>query len=182
MNQSSNEPSPARASFECSWMGASKKMSGIVEEQNPLVARIDSDLKQAMRDRDETAKLTLRSAKTALTEAMKETSDHSLSDEKVLAVLQREAKRRREAAAEYEKAGAADRAAAELAELAVLERYLPRQMSEAEIETLARAVIAEVGATSQKELGKVMSPLMARAGGRADGKLVNAVVRRLLGT
>lgn len=146
----------------------------------PLVAQIDEDLKQAMRDRDETKKLTLRSVKTALTEAVKETADHSLSEEKVMAVLQKEAKRRREAALEYEKAGDASRTAAELAELAVLESYLPQQLTEAEIETLARTVIGEVGATSLKELGKVMSPLMARTGGRADGKLVSAVVRRLL--
>lgn len=150
-------------------------------EVNPLVAQIDADLKQAMRDRDETTKLTLRSVKTALTEVSKESADHSLGAEKVLGVLQKEAKRRREAAEEYAKAGETARAAAELAELAVLERYLPKQLTEPEIEALARAVIAEVGATSQKELGKVMSPLMARTAGRADGKQVNAVVRRLLG-
>ena len=146
----------------------------------PLAAQIDEDLKQAMRDRDDVKKLTLRSVKTALTEAVKETSDHSLSPEKVVAVVQKEAKRRREAALEFEKAGDATRAAAELAELAVLEGYLPTQLTEAEVEALARTVIAEVGATSFKELGKVMSPLMARTGGRADGKLVNSVVRRLL--
>lgn len=156
-------------------------MSDTGASPNPLVERIDADLRQAMRERDETGKLTLRSVKTALTEATKETADHSLSEEKVRGVLQKEAKRRREAAAEYEKAGDAGRAAAELAELAVLERYLPSQLSDAEIEALAHVVIAEVGATSQKELGKVMSPLMARVAGRADGKQVNAVVRRLLG-
>ena len=149
-------------------------------ENSPLVARIDDDLKQAMRNRDETAKLTLRSIKTALTEVAKASEDHTLTEDKVRTVLQREAKRRREAAAEYEKAGYPDRAGQELAELAVVERYLPQQMGEAQIEELVRAAIAETGATSARELGKVMSAAMARAAGQADGKAVNAAARRLL--
>ena len=67
------------------------------------------------------------------------------------------------------------------AELAVLEAYLPKALSDAEVEELARQVIAEVGATTPKELGKVMGPLVARVNGRADGKVVSATVRRLLG-
>ncbi len=147
----------------------------------PLAIQIDADLQQAMRERDETKKLTLRSVKTALTELMKSGANHSLSQDQVVAVVQKEAKRRREAAAEYEKAGATDRAQSELAELAVLEAYLPKPLSDAEVETMARSVIAEVGATSPKDLGKVMGPLVAQIGGRADGKVVSATVRRLLG-
>jgi uncharacterized protein YqeY len=149
-------------------------------ENSPLVAQIDNDLRQAMRARDETAKLTLRSIKTALTETAKSSADHSLTEEKVRAVLQREAKRRREAAAEYEKAGYPERAGAEMAELAVIERYLPRQMDQAQIEELVRAAIAETGATSLRDLGKVMAAAMARAAGQADGKVVNATARSLL--
>jgi uncharacterized protein len=152
-----------------------------VPETTDLAVQIDIDLKQAMRDRDDVRKLTLRSVKTSLTEAAKEGADHTLTQERVIAVIQKEAKRRREAAEEYTKAGDQTRAANEMAELAVLEQYLPRQMSEQEIEVVARQVIAEVGANSPKEIGKVMSPLMARLGGRADGKLASAVVRRLLG-
>ena len=96
-----------------------------------LPTRIDADLKQAMRDRDEVTKLTLRSVKTALTEARTSGVQHALNEDEVLAVVQKEAKRRRDAAAEYERLGDPNRAAAELVELAVLERYLPRQMSEA---------------------------------------------------
>ena len=147
----------------------------------PLAAQIDADLTQAMRDRDETKKLTLRSVKTALTELAKAGENHALSQDQVLAVVQKEAKRRREAALEYEKGGALDRAQAEMAELAVLEAYLPTALSEADVETMARIVIAEIGATSPKELGKVMAPLVAQIAGRADGKLVSATVRRLLG-
>jgi uncharacterized protein YqeY len=108
-------------------------------------------------------------------------TDHALSQEQVLAVVQKEAKRRREAALEYEKGGAAERAQSELAELAVLEAYLPKALSDDEVEAMARRVISDVGATSPKDLGKVMGPLVALVGGRADGKVVSAVVRRLLG-
>ena len=145
-----------------------------------LVQQIDNDLKQAMRDKNEVAKLTLRSVKTALTEARTSGAEHSLSEAEVLAVLQKEAKRRRDAAAEYERVGDTQRAAAELAEMAVLDKYLPQQMSEAEIEVVAQAAIAQVGATSPKQMGAVMSAIMAQVGGKADGKLVNQVVRRLL--
>jgi uncharacterized protein YqeY len=151
-------------------------------EQTVLAARIDADLKQAMRAQDTIAKLALRAVKTALTEATKTGSGaHSLTDDQVLAVIQREAKRRREAAVEYDKVGATVPADQERAELAVLEQYLPRQLSEAEVEVLARTVIAETGATSVRDLNKVMPVLIARVAGSADGKLVSQVVRRLLG-
>lgn len=152
------------------------------QTQPALAGRIDDDLKQAMRTQDNIAKLTLRAVKTALTEATKTGSgEHSLDDEQVMAVLQREAKRRREAAAEYDKVNATQMAEQERAELAILERYLPRQLSEAEIETLAQEVIAETGATSVRDLNKVMPVMMGRVAGVADGKTVSQVVRRLLG-
>lgn len=154
----------------------------MTENQSPtLQARIDADLKQAMRDKDETVKLTLRSVKTALTEARTANASHQLTQDDELTVLQREAKRRRDAAAEYVKFGDQGRADAELAELAVIERYLPRQMTEAEVEGIAQRAIAQVGATSAKQLGAVMPVVMAEVKGRADGKMVNQVVRRLLG-
>lgn len=145
-----------------------------------LAERIDADLKQAMRDKDEITKLTLRAAKTALIEARTATANHALSDEEAISVLQKLAKRRRDTAAEYEKLGAPERAQGELAEVIVLERYLPSQLSEAEIETIARAVIAQKGTTSLREMGSVMGGVMEQVAGRADGKTVNGVVRRLL--
>jgi uncharacterized protein YqeY len=150
--------------------------------ENDLQSRIDADLKQAMRERDEVTKLTLRAVKTALTEARTSGAQHELSADEVLAVVQKEAKRRRDAAAEYERLGDATRAGAELVELAVLERYLPRQMSEAEVEVIARRVIAALDATSPKQMGAVMAALMPEVKGQADGKLVSQVVRRLLGS
>jgi uncharacterized protein YqeY len=150
-------------------------------EQTALGARIDADLKDAMRAQDTIAKLALRAVKTALTEASKSGSDHSLTDSQVMAVIQREAKRRREAAVEYDKVGATVPAGQDRAESAALERYLPRQLSEAEVEDLARTVIAETGATSVRDLNKVMPVMVARVAGTADGKMVSQIVRRLLG-
>ncbi len=149
--------------------------------QASLWSKLDADLKEAMRAQDTVTKLTLRAVKTALTEASKAGADHHLDDTQVLAIIQREAKRRRETAAEFEALGAQERAAQERAELAVLERYLPRQLSEAEIEDLARTVIAETGAASARDLGKVMPVLLARIGAGADGKVVSRIVRQLLG-
>lgn len=150
-------------------------------ESSSLSARIDADLRQAMRDRDDVAKLTLRSVKTALSEASRAgAANHDLADGEVIAVVTKEAKRRRDAIAEYEKAGRPDLAAAEAAELVILARYLPRQLDEAQIEALAQEVIQAVGATSAREMGKVMAALMERVAGQADGRAVNQVVRRLL--
>lgn len=151
------------------------------EQTMSLAERIDADLKQAMRDRDETAKLTLRALKTALLQARASgAAAHELAEEEVLDVVRREAKRRRDTADEFEKLGAPERAAAEMAEYAVLQRYLPQQLDDAELEAIARAVIAELGATSIKQLGQVMPAVLAQTGARADGKRVNQVVRRLL--
>ena len=153
-----------------------------VSDANAILQQIDADLKQAMRDKDEVTKLTLRSVKTALTEARTSGTEHELSQAEVIAVLQKEAKRRRDTAAEFLRVGDQKRADAELAEMKVLDKYLPRQMDETEIEAVAQRVIAQLGATSPKQLGAVMSATMAEVGGKADGKLVNQVVRSLLGS
>lgn len=146
----------------------------------PLLAQIDADLKQAMREREETTKLALRSLKTALTEAQKTGENHTLSDDEILKIIAKSAKQRRDAIAEYQKANRPELAQVEEAELAVLERYLPRQLSEAEIEAVVRDVIAETGATSVQDLNRVMPLAMQRTRGRAEGRVVNQVVRRLL--
>ncbi|MEJ5246779.1 MAG: GatB/YqeY domain-containing protein [Caldilinea sp.] len=146
-----------------------------------LVERIDADLKRAMRERNEPAKLALRSLKTALMQARTSGEQaHDLSEAEVIEVVRREAKRRKEAAEEFERLGASDRAAAEMLEYQVLQQYLPQQLTEAEIEEIARAVIAELGADSPKQMGQVMPAVLAKTGARADGRTVNQVVRRLL--
>jgi hypothetical protein len=95
-------------------------------------------------------------------------------------VLQKLAKRRRDTASEYEKLGLPDRAQAELAELAIFERYLPSQLSPEAVEEIVRGVIAQKGATTVREMGGVMSAVMEQVAGQADGKLVSQIVRRLL--
>lgn len=145
-----------------------------------LQERINADLKRAMLERNEVAKLALRSAKTALTVLATSGANHELSEAQVVAAIRKEVKQRRDTAAEYERLGAVDKAAAELAEVTVLEQYLPVQMGEEQIEAIVQAVIAETGATSPRELGKVMAAAMERVKGQADGKAVNQVARRLL--
>ena len=96
------------------------------------------------------------------------------------AVLQREAKKRRDARDEYERGGRPELAAKEAAELVVIEEFLPKALSAEELEALVRAVIAETGATSKKDMGAVMKAAQARAAGRADGKVLSGIVGRLL--
>lgn len=104
-----------------------------------------------------------------------------LTDDEVLAVLAKEAKDRREAIEELKRLGGReDRVEVLESEIKILSEYLPKQMSEDEIRQVAAEVIAEVGATSAKDIGKVMGPLMARTRGKADGKLVNEIVRSML--
>lgn len=97
-----------------------------------------------------------------------------------LAVLTREAKQRRDALAEFKETASADYLDKLERELAVLEQYLPEQLSEDEVRRICAEVVADVGATSMKDMGRVMGPLMARLQGQADGRLVNQVVRELL--
>lgn len=98
-----------------------------------------------------------------------------------VAVLQRERKKRVEAAEAYEQAGRADQAASERFEAELIENYLPQQLSDEELGELVDAAIAETGASEQKQMGQVMSALMPKVGGRADGKRVSAAVRQKLG-
>ena len=98
-----------------------------------------------------------------------------------VAVLQRERKKRVEAAEAYEQAGRVDQAAAERFEAELIEAYLPQQLSDEELGELVEAAIAETGASEQKQMGQVMAALMPKLGGRADGKRVSAAVREKLG-
>ena len=144
-----------------------------------LKDKIKEDLKNAMKERDEVRVRTLRMINAAIknfeVEKMKEADD-----EDVIGILQKEAKKRREAIEEYRKAGREDLAKDEEAELKVIEEYLPKQMSEDEIRALAMKIISEVGAKSPRDLGKVMKEIMPKVKGRADGKVVNRIVRELL--
>lgn len=147
-----------------------------------LEERLDADLKDAMRNGDTTRKLAIRAVKTAITEAkVAGTEVKTLSDADVLAIITRQVKQRRDSIIEYNKGGRPDLAAQEGAEIAVLEVYLPRQLSELEIRERAQAVIAELGVTDMKGFGLVMKRLSADLRGIADGQTINRVVRELLG-
>jgi hypothetical protein len=146
-----------------------------------LEERLDADLKEAMRSGDTTRKLAIRAVKTAVTEAkVSGTAAHTLTDADVLAIITRQVKQRRDSIAEFAKGGRTDLIAQEEAEIAVLEVYLPRQLTEAEIRERAQAVIAELGVTDMKGFGPVMKRLTAELRGIADGQVVNRVVRELL--
>jgi uncharacterized protein YqeY len=147
-----------------------------------LEERLDADLKDAMRSNDSTRKLAIRAVKTAITEAkVAGTEVKTLSDADVLAIITKQVKQRRDSIIEYNKGGRPDLATQEQAEIAVLEVYLPQQLSEAEIRERAQAVIAELGVTDMKGFGSVMKRLSADLRGIADGQIINRVVRELLG-
>ncbi|GBD22456.1 hypothetical protein HRbin29_00086 [bacterium HR29] len=145
-----------------------------------LKERLQADLADALRSKDEPRKAALRMVLAAIRNAEID-QQRSLDDAGVIAVLQKQAKLRRESIAEFERGGRSDLAAKERAELELIERYLPRQASPEEIEEAARRVIAETGAAGPRDLGKVMPILMKEFAGRADGRQVNEIVRRLLG-
>jgi uncharacterized protein YqeY len=141
--------------------------------------QLQDDIKTAMREGD----LQRRDVLRMVTAAIKQTEvdeRRELDDAGVEDVLRRQAKLRRESIADYEKAGRADSVASETAELAIIESYLPQQLSRDDVATLAAKVIAELGVTDAKGMGQVMSKLMPQLKGNADGRLVNEVVRELL--
>jgi uncharacterized protein len=147
-----------------------------------LEERLDADLKEAMKSGDTTRKLAIRAVKTAITEAkVSGTEAKTVNDADVLAIITKQVKQRRDSIIEYNKGGRPDLAAQEQAEIAVLEVYLPKQLSEAEIRERAQAVIAELGVTDMKGFGSVMKRLSADLRGIADGQIINRVVRELLG-
>ena len=141
--------------------------------------KLTADLKDAMRAQDTLRKRVLRLALASIKNAEIE-KQAELSEAEVVKVLQKEVKERRDTIEGAQKAGRDDLVAEAEAEIAVLETYLPQQLSEAELETLVRGTIAEVGAASMREMGKVMSAIMPKVQGRADGKAVSQMVRKLL--
>ncbi len=144
-----------------------------------LFERLQTDLKAAMRERDDRVRDTLRmaisEAKNRRIELLRE-----LEDGDVEAVLRKAVKMRQESATQYDAAGRADLAERERAEGAILERYLPRTMGEDEARAAVRAVIERLGAGSKKELGAVMKAVLAENPGRIDGKLAQRIAGELL--
>ena len=146
-----------------------------------LKQRLRTDLNVAMRARDQVRLRTLRMALTSITnEEVAGASARDLTDDEVIKVLTREARKRREAAEAFSAAGRSDQAAAERAEGEVLAGYLPAQLSDEELSALVDGAIAEAGASSMAGMGPVMKLVTPRVAGRADGGRVAAEVRRRL--
>jgi uncharacterized protein YqeY len=142
-----------------------------------LLEQVQTDTKDAMRAGDRQRVSALRLISNELQKAHKDASGDQADE---VAVLQRERKRRLEAAEAYREAARADLAEGEEKEAEIIEAYLPAQMSEEELRAIVGDVVAESGASSPREMGKVMSQVMPRVQGRADGKRVSALVKELL--
>jgi uncharacterized protein len=151
------------------------------EAMPELKARLQSDLNQAMKSRDQLRTATLRMTLAAITtEEVAGAQARELSDDEVQRVITRETRKRREAAEAFDQAGRAELADRERAEGALLEDYLPKQLDDAELAELVRAAVLEAGATEPRQLGAVMKLVQPRVAGRADGRRVSDEVRRQL--
>ncbi len=143
--------------------------------------KISADIKSAMLAKDKVRLEALRGVKKEFLEAKTaKGSDGTLSDDTAMKILAKMVKQRKESAAIYAEQGRQDLADNELAEAAVIEEYLPKQLSEEELTVELKAIIAQVGATSAKEMGKVMGVASKALAGRADGRVISAKVKELL--
>ncbi len=140
--------------------------------------QIRQDLKTAMLAKDETAVMTLRMLLSEIKYA--EVAGVEISDQAIIGVVQKELKKRKEAAEGFRKGGREESAQKEEAEAKILEKYLPSQLSDQELQSLVVEVIKEVGATSMSDMGKVISKVMAKAGQSAEGSRISALVRQQL--
>ena len=144
--------------------------------------RISNDIKEAMKAQDKVALATLRNIKKVLLEAKTAPgAGDTVSDDAALKIIQKLVKQGRESAQLYQSQGRSDLAQEELAQVAVMEKYLPAQMSEEEIEAAVKAIIAELGVTTPQEMGKVMGVATKQLAGKADGRAISGIVKRILG-
>jgi hypothetical protein len=142
-----------------------------------LTVQIQAELREAMKSGQRERLDALRLIYSSLQKAEKDAAPGEFGDEQAMAVLRRERKQRLEAAEAYDKAGQDDRAARERADLPVIEEFLPAPLSEQELTTLVDAAIADTGAATMKDMGRVMGLVTERSGGRADGRVASALVR-----
>ncbi|MFR2733680.1 GatB/YqeY domain-containing protein [Hoylesella buccalis] len=146
-----------------------------------LFEKVNEDIKTAMKERDKVALETLRNIKKVFLEAKTAPgANDTLEDADALKMIQKLAKQGKESAQTYIDAGRQDLADAELAQVSVIERYLPEQLSEAEIEKIVKTLIEQTGAASMKDMGKVMGMANKQLAGKADGKTISGIVKKLL--
>ncbi|MDJ0575874.1 MAG: GatB/YqeY domain-containing protein [Xenococcaceae cyanobacterium MO_234.B1] len=149
-----------------------------------LKEQIAEDIKSAMKARDKIRLETVRSIKKAILEkevALRPKGQDSLTAEQEIELLAQQAKQRRDSIDQYQKAGREDLAEKEQQELAIIETYLPKQLDDAELEQILAQIIKDVGASSPKDLGKVMGTAMKQLKGKADGKKIQEIVKSKLG-
>ncbi|MNH97336.1 glutamyl-tRNA(Gln) amidotransferase subunit E [compost metagenome] len=144
-----------------------------------LSERLNEDMKQAMKSKDKFTLSTIRMVRSTI-KYLEIDLKRTLDDNEVLDILSREIKQRKDALQEFESAGRDELAASTKAEIEIIMKYLPDQLSEEEIKVIVQQTIQETGASSKSEMGKVMSALMPKVKGRADGKLVNQAVQQFL--
>ena len=145
-----------------------------------LQERVSQEIKAAMLAKDADRLGALRMLKSALGYAQIERKTENLPDADVVAIVQKEVKKRRDSVEQFEKGGRPELALKEKQEIGVLETFLPQAMSAEELEALVRATIQEVGATGKKDMGSVIKAVQAKAAGRADGKTISGLVGKLL--
>ena len=145
-----------------------------------LKERLLDDLKSAMKDKDVIRKNTVQLARSAVLQIEKDNRT-TLDDDGVIEVISKEVKRRRDVLPDYEKSGRTDLLEDLNREIEVLLTYLPEQLTEEEVEALVKQAILQTGATTVKDTGKIMQAVMPEVKGRADGKMINQIVKRILG-
>ena len=145
-----------------------------------LTEKIDSELKTAMKEKDEIKLGTLRMLKAAIKNKEIEKIVKSLSDGEIIEVIQKQIKQRRDSIAEFEKANRSDLVKKETAEVKILEKYLPQQLTEPELTAIIKKTIETLGAKTKADIGRVMKEVMPQVSGKADGKQVNQIALTFL--
>ena len=145
-----------------------------------LKERLLEDMKSAMKDKDAIKKNTVQMARAAILQVEKD-NKVTLDDDGILDIIGKEVKRRRDVLPDYEKSGRQDLIDDLKAEIEVLLQYLPEQLTEEELEVIVKQAVQDTGATSVKDMGKIMQEVMPKVKGRADGKMINGIVKKIIG-
>lgn len=145
-----------------------------------LKERLLEDMKNAMKDKDVIKKNTVQMARAAILQVEKD-NKITLDDDGIIDIIAKEVKKRREALPDFEKSGRQDLIDNLKAEIDVLLQYLPQQLTEEELEAIVRQAIQDTGATAVKDTGRIMQAVMPQVKGRADGKMINMIVKKIIG-
>jgi uncharacterized protein YqeY len=150
------------------------------DKKMSLKERMLEDMKTAMRDKDSNRKNAIQMARAAVLQVEKD-NKVTLDDDGIIEIIAKEVKKRRDSMPDYEKSGRQDLINDLKAEIDVLLQYLPQQLTEEELEVIVKDAVQETGASSAKDIGKIMQVVMPKVKGRADGKLINQIIKKLLG-